>query len=42
MFEALTDPVIWCYVIMQISAFIVVGGLSIFSNVLVKGLGFST
>ena len=39
---ALKDPVVWCYLLMQLSSFIIVGGLAVFANIIVKGLGFTT
>ncbi|OCF40025.1 hypothetical protein I317_06163 [Kwoniella heveanensis CBS 569] len=39
--EAAADPVVWCFLLMQIAGFIIVNGLATFSNIIVKGLGFS-
>ncbi|TAQ91010.1 hypothetical protein B7494_g607 [Chlorociboria aeruginascens] len=40
MIEALTDPVIWCYFLIQVTSTIVVGGLGIFSNIIISSFGF--
>ncbi|RSH95477.1 hypothetical protein EHS25_000569 [Saitozyma podzolica] len=39
---ALRDPVVWIYLILQFTCFLITNGLSTFSNIIVKGLGFST
>ena len=39
---ALKDPVVWTYLLLQLSSFIIVGGLAVFANIIVKGLGFTT
>ncbi|WRT67570.1 uncharacterized protein IL334_004542 [Kwoniella shivajii] len=39
--EAFRDPAVWCYWVMQISGFIIVNGLAVFANIIVKGLGFT-
>ncbi|WVF69404.1 hypothetical protein IAT40_004181 [Kwoniella sp. CBS 6097] len=39
--EAAADPVVCCFLLMQIAGFIIVNGLATFSNIIVKGLGFS-
>ncbi|PVH74047.1 MFS general substrate transporter [Cadophora sp. DSE1049] len=41
MLEAITDPVIWCYVLLQITSTLVIGGLGVFSNLIISGFGFS-
>jgi hypothetical protein len=41
MVEALTDPVIWCYVLLQISSTLIIGGLGVFSNIIIQSFGFS-
>ncbi|XXG96838.1 hypothetical protein Hte_003129 [Hypoxylon texense] len=41
MLEALQDPVIWCYVMLQITSTLVIGGLGVFSNLIVAAFGFS-
>jgi hypothetical protein len=33
---------VWVYLILQLDCFLIVNGLSTFSNIIVKGLGFST
>lgn len=40
--EALTDPIIWLYVLMQVSSTLVLGGLGVFSNIIIKSFGFTT
>ena len=32
----------WAYLLLQLSSFIIVGGLAVFANIIVKGLGFTT
>ena len=39
---AFKDPVVWIYLAMQISCFVIVGGLAVFANIIVQGLGFTT
>lgn len=39
--ESLTDPVVWCYVMLQLSSTLVIGGLGVFSNLIIKSFGFS-
>jgi hypothetical protein len=34
--------VVWIYLILQFTCFLITNGLSTFSNIIVKGLGFST
>ncbi|KAK6908421.1 hypothetical protein I203_102422 [Kwoniella mangroviensis CBS 8507] len=41
MWEAFQDPAVWCYWVMQIAGFIIVNGLAVFANIIVKGLGFT-
>lgn len=31
----------WCYLLLQLSSFIIVGGLAVFANIIVRGLGFT-
>ncbi|KAM0130871.1 hypothetical protein ACHAPC_007577 [Botrytis cinerea] len=38
--ETLTDPVIWCYVFLQITSTLVIGGLGVFSGLIIKSFGF--
>ncbi|KAL4739804.1 major facilitator superfamily domain-containing protein [Aspergillus similis] len=40
--EALTDPIIWLYVLLQLSSTLVIGGLGVFSNIIIKSFGFTT
>lgn len=42
MLETLTDPVIWCYVMLQITSTLIIGGLGVFSNLIIKSFGFTT
>lgn len=39
--EALADPVIWCYVLLQITSTLIIGGLGVFSNLIIKSFGFT-
>jgi MFS family permease len=39
--EALTDPIIWCIVFLQLSSTLVIGGLGVFSNLIISSFGFS-
>ncbi|KAH6715701.1 major facilitator superfamily domain-containing protein [Leptodontidium sp. MPI-SDFR-AT-0119] len=41
MLEAIKDPVIWCYVMLQITSTLVIGGLGVFSNLIIKSFGFT-
>lgn len=41
MIETITDPVIWCYVMLQITSTLVIGGLGVFSNLIIASFGFS-
>ncbi|KAK4687960.1 uncharacterized protein P7C73_g2148, partial [Tremellales sp. Uapishka_1] len=41
MWETFKDPVVWVYLLLQFDSFLIVNGLSTFSNIIVKGLGFS-
>jgi hypothetical protein len=40
--EALTDPVTWLYVLLQLTSTLVIGGLGVFSNIIIKSFGFTT
>ncbi|OJJ55365.1 hypothetical protein ASPSYDRAFT_60353 [Aspergillus sydowii CBS 593.65] len=40
--EALTDPITWLYVFLQLSSTLVIGGLGVFSNIIIKSFGFTT
>lgn len=39
--EALTDPIVWCYVLLQISSTLIIGGLGVFSNIIISSFGFT-
>src|SRR5690348_14387615 len=39
--EALTDPFVWCCVLLILVANLVIGGLGVFSNLIIKQFGFS-
>lgn len=39
--EALLDPYVWCCVLLQITSTLIIGGLGVFSNLIIKSLGFS-
>ncbi|KAK9235241.1 major facilitator superfamily domain-containing protein [Lipomyces kononenkoae] len=41
MIEALKDPLVWCYVLLQLSSTLVIGGLGIFSNLVISSFGFT-
>lgn len=41
MLEAITDPVVWCYVFLQITSTLIIGGLGVFSNIIIQSFGFS-
>lgn len=41
MLEAVTDPIIWCYVLLQITSTLVIGGLGVFSNLIISSFGFT-
>lgn len=38
--EAVTDPIIWCYVMLQITSTLVIGGLGVFSGLIISSFGF--
>ncbi|KAL4938380.1 hypothetical protein BDV06DRAFT_226061 [Aspergillus oleicola] len=40
--EALTDPIAWLYVFLQLSSTLIIGGLGVFSNIIIKSFGFTT
>ncbi|KAL2793245.1 major facilitator superfamily domain-containing protein [Aspergillus keveii] len=42
MLEALTDPIVWLYVLLQLSSTLIIGGLGVFSNIIIKSFGFTT
>lgn len=39
--EALTDPFVWCCVLLITVANLVIGGLGVFSNLIIQQFGFS-
>lgn len=39
--EAITDPVIWCYVMLQLTSTLIIGGLGVFSNLIISSFGFT-
>ncbi|KAL1642580.1 hypothetical protein SLS58_005349 [Diplodia intermedia] len=39
--EAATDPFVWCCVLLQTTSTLIIGGLGVFSNLIVNALGFS-
>ena len=41
MLETIKDPVIWCYIMLQITSTLIIGGLGVFSNIIIKSFGFS-
>lgn len=41
MLETISDPVIWCYVMLQISSTLIIGGLGVFSNLIIASFGFT-
>ncbi|OCF62256.1 hypothetical protein L486_01924 [Kwoniella mangroviensis CBS 10435] len=41
MWEAFQDPAVWCYWVMQTAGFVIVNGLAVFANIIVKRLGFT-
>ncbi|KAH8881385.1 allantoate permease [Thozetella sp. PMI_491] len=40
MIEAITDPVVWCYILLQITSTLIIGGLGVFSNLIIASFGF--
>lgn len=41
MLEEIKDPVIWCYIMLQITSTLVISGLGVFSNLIIASFGFS-
>ncbi|KAF3008312.1 hypothetical protein E8E14_006467 [Neopestalotiopsis sp. 37M] len=41
MIEALKDPIVWCYVMLNITSTLVIGGLGVFSNIIISSFGFT-
>lgn len=40
--EALKDPIVWCYVLLQVTSTLIIGGLGTFSNIIIKSFGFAS
>lgn len=38
--EAVTDPVVWCYIMLQLTSTLVIGGLGVFSGLIISSFGF--
>lgn len=38
--ETITDPVIWCYVLLQLTSTLVIGGLGVFSGLIISSFGY--
>ncbi|KAL0937714.1 2-ketogluconate transporter [Colletotrichum truncatum] len=41
MIEAITDPVVWCYIMLQVTSTLIIGGLGVFSNLIIASFGFT-
>jgi hypothetical protein len=41
MLEVISDPVVWSYVLLQISSTLIIGGLGVFSNIIIQSFGFT-
>jgi hypothetical protein len=39
--EAVTDPIVWCYVMLQLTSTLIIGGLGVFSNLIISSFGFT-
>ncbi|KAK7707232.1 hypothetical protein SLS57_009401 [Botryosphaeria dothidea] len=39
--EAVLDPFVWCCVVLQTTSTLIIGGLGVFSNLIIKAFGFS-
>jgi len=39
--ETLRDPIVWCYVMLQLTSTLVIGGLGVFSNLIISSFGFT-
>ena len=39
--ETVTDPVVWCYVMLQLTSTLIIGGLGVFSNLIIASFGFT-
>ncbi|TVY24177.1 putative transporter [Lachnellula hyalina] len=42
MLETVSDPIVWCYIMLSITSTLVIGGLGVFSNLIIASFGFST
>lgn len=42
MVEALCDPLVWIFVLLQVLSTLIIGGLGVFSNLIIKSFGFTT
>lgn len=42
MVEAVTDPFVWCCVFLILVANLIIGGLGVFSNLIISAFGFTT
>ncbi|GIK02000.1 hypothetical protein Aspvir_006043 [Aspergillus viridinutans] len=40
--EVLRDPAVWLYALLQITSCLIIGGLGVFSNIIIKSFGFTT
>lgn len=40
--EVLRDPAIWLYALLQMTSCLIIGGLGVFSNIIIKSFGFTT
>ncbi|ETS86077.1 hypothetical protein PFICI_04102 [Pestalotiopsis fici W106-1] len=41
MIEAFKDPIVWCYVLLNVTSTLVIGGLGVFSNIIISSFGFT-
>jgi hypothetical protein len=41
MLEAVSDPIVWCYVMLQLTSTLIIGGLGVFSNLIIVSFGFT-
>ena len=41
MLETVKDPVVWCYIMLQLTSTLIIGGLGVFSNLIIASFGFS-
>ncbi|KAH8680802.1 major facilitator superfamily domain-containing protein [Xylariales sp. PMI_506] len=39
--ETVTDPVVWCYVMLNVTSTLIIGGLGVFSNLIIASFGFT-